>query len=223
MATKQAFLELLLEQEVLSFGQFKTKSGRTSPYFFNTGKLCGGASIARTAKIYAAELRQWLGSDISYIYGPAYKGIPLAVSIAEKLADQLGREIYFTFNRKEAKDHGERGGLVGFQYCGGERVVVVEDVLTGGTSLHETLKLLAGLNVKVQGVLVGIDRQEKGQLGQSARREIEQTYHVPIRSVVNLDEIVNMLVDQEVHGQVWIDQKRLQDINNYRKEYGAYD
>lgn len=221
MSTKQSFVELLLEQEVLKFGKFKTKSGRVSPYFFNTGQLNGGLSLGRASKIYAVHLREWLGEDVGYIYGPSYKGIPLAVSISEKLAAQSGKDVKFTFNRKESKDHGEGGELVGYQFQGGEKVVIVEDVLTGGTSLRETMGILGQHHVQVQGVLVGIDRQERG-LGQlSARREIEKKYHIPVRSVVNLDEIVNMLLDQEVLGKVWINQESLKEINQYREEYGV--
>ncbi len=223
MSTKHSFVELLLEQQVLTFGQFKTKSGRTSPYFFNTGQLNDGKSLARAGKIYAVHLREWLGDGVEFIYGPSYKGIPLAVSVAEKLSNQTNVAVKFTFNRKEAKDHGEGGNLVGHVFKGGEKVVIVEDVLTGGTSLRETMDILGQYHVQVQGVLVGIDRQERGLGKLSARREIEKKYHIPVRSVVNLDEIVNMLLNQEVLGKVWIDDNMLAQINHYRDEYGAKD
>jgi orotate phosphoribosyltransferase len=156
------FVEILLESEVLRFGEFVTKSGRTSPYFFNTGNIDSGLVLAEAASFYAQKISETFGSEVTNLFGPAYKGIPLCVSVSEKLALKYGRDVSFTYNRKEAKDHGEGGTLVGHSYQPGDKVVIVEDVLTGGTSIRETMDLFRSIDVEVVGAIIGIDRQEKG-------------------------------------------------------------
>ena len=159
MDFKNKFLELLLQSNVLRFGQFQTKSGRQTPYFFNTGNFSTGRTIQDVATCYSHLIAAEWGASVTNLFGPAYKGIPLCVSTSQSLATLLNRDVGFTFNRKEAKDHGEGGSLVGASYGTPQNVVVIEDVLTGGTSLRETMKLLNGLPIKVIGSAIGVDRQ----------------------------------------------------------------
>lgn len=218
------FVEILLESKVLKFGEFLTKSGRTSPYFFNTGNIDSGLVLSEAAKFYAAKIKESFGEGVTNLFGPAYKGIPLCVSVAEKLATLYGRDVSFTYNRKEAKDHGEGGTLVGHTYQAGDKVVIVEDVLTGGTSIRETMDRFKSIDVEVVGAIIGIDRQEKGSnvdSNVSARKEVEQTYGIPVVSIADLDFIVETLHNKEVCGQVWIDDNTKNSIDDYRSKYGA--
>ena len=223
MDYKNRFLELLLENRVLQFGSFKTKSGRISPYFFNSGNFSSGRSIAEVAKCYAHFIRENWGDEVTNLFGPAYKGIPLCVAVSEQLVQLLNRDIGFTFNRKEAKAHGEGGNLVGASYAEHQNVVVVEDVLTGGTSLRETMSLVQGLPVKVLGAIVGVDRMERGQTQLSASKEIEKDFKVPVKSILRLDEIVNRLLAEKVLGKEWIDAGLKVKIDRYFLEYGVRD
>lgn len=225
MDLEAEFLDLLLESEVLRFGSFTTKSGRISPYFFNTGQLDSGRKIGRAGDIYCRAIIGGLfgdkiSSQITNLYGPAYKGIPLAVIVSDRLANAFGRDISFTYNRKEAKQHGEGGNLVGHMYREGDGVLVIEDVLTGGTSLRESLTLLKKLNVPVLGAMVGIDRQEKGLGENSAREEIERDFGIAVRSIINIDQIVANLHGKTVRGKVWINDENLAQIKQYRSEFG---
>lgn len=218
------FIELLLKSEVLKFGEFVTKSGRISPYFFNTGNIDTGLILSEAAKVYAHTLQEKFGDKPTNLFGPAYKGIPLCVSVSEKLAGLLRRDVSFTYNRKEAKDHGEGGTLVGHSYMPGDKVVIVEDVLTGGTSIRETMDLFKNIDVEVIGAIVGIDRQEKGKnedSSLSARKEVEKEYGIPVVSIVDLDKIIDSLYGQEFLGKVWIDDEIKENIDAYRKKYGA--
>ncbi len=222
ITNKQAYLECLLRSGVLRFGEFKTKSGRLSPYFFNTGRIDSGESLSEVAGYYAELIAERFGSRVDNLFGPAYKGIPLAVMTSERLARRLGRDVSFTFNRKEVKDHGEGGTLVGRAYQGGEKVVVIEDVITGGTSFHETIPLLKRLGADVIGLVVGVDRQERGsKAGISAMREVGEAYGVPTASIVTMNEVVEMLYDQTVLEKVWIDAAMHARIDDYRAQYGA--
>lgn len=215
------YLELLLTSGVLRFGEFKTKSGRLSPYFFDMGKLDSGKRLAAAAAIYAEMIETTFGRDIDNLFGPAYKGIPLAVMTAEALARRLGRDVSFTFNRKEAKDHGEGGLLVGRQYHGGEKVVVIEDVITGGTSFGETLPLLRHAKADVVGVIVGVDRQEKGRGERGALAEVAATWGVKTAAIVTIAEVVERLYNRPVAGKVWIDDVLRARILDYLDRYGA--
>jgi orotate phosphoribosyltransferase len=215
------FIELLLTSDVLRFGTFKTKSGRLSPYFFNAGNFDSGERLGLVAQLYAERIAERFGAKVDNLFGPAYKGIPLAVMISFHLSRILGRDISFTFNRKEAKDHGEGGSLVGRAYHGGENVVIVEDVITGGTSINESVPLLASHKVKVLGVVVGVDRQEKGTGNKRASREVFERWGVPVEALTSVDEIVSRLHNREVLGRVWIDDDMYQKIGAYQSSYGA--
>ncbi len=214
------YLELLLESGVVRFGEFKTKSGRLSPYFFNTGHLDSAYKLGRAAACYA-ELIAEKFPEVTNLFGPAYKGIPLAVLTASVLSEKLKRDITFTFNRKEVKDHGEGGSLVGHTYQGVEKVVVIEDVITGGTSFQETLPLLKSYGIKPIGLVVGIDRMEKGSGSLKAFDEISLAWDTPAASILTLDKIIALLHNQAVLGKVWIDDEMLKKINKYRDVYGV--
>ena len=215
------YLELLLTSGVLRFGEFKTKSGRLSPYFFNMGALDSGERLGKAADVYAQVIERAFGPQVENLFGPAYKGIPLAVMTSHALARRLGRDVSFTFNRKEAKDHGEGGTLVGRQYEGGEKVVVIEDVITGGTSFSETLPVLRKAGVDVVGVVVGVDRQERGQGSKGALAEVAGTWGVKTASIVTIADVVARLHNRTVAGKVWIDDATKARIRDYLATYGA--
>lgn len=185
------YLRLLLRTNALQFGTFMTKSGRESPYFIDSGRLDTGDAIAEAADCYAALLE---GGDVpDVLFGPAYKGIPLAVATAEALTRRVGRPIGWLFNRKEAKDHGERGALVGRLPRTGETVTIIEDVLTGGTSVRETIPLLARHGITPTRLLVGVDREERGSTRSIARDEIRGTFGIEVRSILTLTDILETL------------------------------
>jgi len=216
---KERYIEWLLRSGALQFGEFKTKSGRLSPYFFNTGHIDSGERLGAVSALYAEAIGGRFGGGVDNLFGPAYKGIPLAVLTAYQLSLRLGRDISYTFNRKEAKDHGEGGDLVGRLYRGGEKVVIVEDVITGGTSFSEVLPLLARYKVEVIGAVVGVDRQERGAGTQSALRDIETKWQIPIVSLVTIQEVVDRLYQREVLGKVWINAAIKQRIDGYLATY----
>lgn len=220
MTAASRFLELLLESEVLRFGSFKTKSGRMSPFFFNTGNIDSGFRLTKLADIYSEVILEKFGPKVDNLFGPAYKGIPLAAAVSQALARKLQRDVSFTYNRKEAKDHGEGGSFVGRQYLHQEQVLIIEDVLTGGTSLRETLTNLRAKQVQVIGALVGVDRQEKGLGELSARAEIEMEFKIPVTSILSIDQVVSDLYNKMVQGRVWIDDEGLKDIKTYRSIFG---
>ena len=218
---ERAFLEHLLTSEVLRFGSFTTKSGRQSPYFFNTGKFDSGVKIRKAAALYADLIADHFGSEVDNLFGPAYKGIPLAVATAQILSEKLQRDVTFTFNRKESKNHGEGGALIGYQYEGGEKVVVIEDVITGGTSVRETMPLLQKAGVQVLGLVVGVDRQERGHEDLTAMEEVRQNWGIRGYSLLTVDQIVKTLTGQEFNGKVWIDPMLKSSIDTYRSLYGS--
>lgn len=220
-AVKQEFLELLLYSRVLQFGSFRTKSGRDTPFFFNTGLFSTGRTIAAVAKCYATLIAHHFGREVTNLFGPAYKGIPLCAVTSAELAARLGRDIGFTFNRKEAKDHGEGGQLVGASYKEPQNVVVIEDVMTGGTSVRETMRLLQDMPVKVLGVVIGVDRQEKGLGLQRASAEITKDFGLPVRAILTLDEILAGLDGREVLGKKWLTAELRVAIEAYRAQYGG--
>jgi orotate phosphoribosyltransferase len=218
----KAFLKLLLSSEVLRFGSFKTKSGRLSPYFFNTGNFKSGLVLSAVASIYADVIIEKIGAQVDNLFGPAYKGIPLAVMTAHELAKKTGKDVTFTFNRKEAKDHGEGGTLVGHAYTGREKVVVIEDVITGGTSFSETLPILKHYGIRPAGLIVGVDRQEKGNSGEgSAYSAIAKTWDTKAVSIVTIQAVIAELHNREFAGKVWIDDTVYKSAQDYLATYGA--
>jgi orotate phosphoribosyltransferase len=208
---RKDFIAFCFEQGVLKFGQFVTKSGRTTPYFFNAGLFSTGASLERLAQFYAKAILS-SGVKIDMLFGPAYKGIVLAASTAIALARE-GRDVAFAYNRKEPKDHGEGGELIGAPLAG--RVLIVDDVLTAGTAVGESLRMIASRGATPAGVAISLDRMERGTGKLSAIQEIEQRHGIPVVSIASLDDLVGWLGDRAEFRQ------NLQAIREYRQLYGV--
>ncbi|TBR35782.1 MULTISPECIES: orotate phosphoribosyltransferase [Dyella] len=181
------FIDLTLQRDVLRFGEFTLKSGRLSPYFFNMGRIDTGAALARLGRAYASALVN-SGLQIDMLFGPAYKGIPLAAATAIALADEHGRDLPWAYNRKEAKDHGEGGVLVGAPLTG--RVLIVDDVMTAGTAVRESLALIRAQGATPAGVLIALDRQERGQGALSAAQEVTADYGIPVIAITSLTDVM---------------------------------
>ena len=208
---QREFIEFAIAKQVLLFGEFKTKAGRLSPYFFNAGLFDDGESLKRLGEFYAKAI---LDSGVAFdgLFGPAYKGIPLAASIAVALAG-MGRNVPFTYNRKEAKDHGEGGTLVGAKLAG--RILIVDDVISAGTSVRESVSLIQAAGATPAAVAIALDRMERGQGELSAVQEVERQHGMPVVSIVNLDALMAFLADKPD----W--QATLAAITDYRARYGA--
>ncbi|WP_339616716.1 orotate phosphoribosyltransferase [uncultured Gilvimarinus sp.] len=209
---QREFIQLAIDNQALQFGEFTLKSGRVSPYFFNAGRFFqSGGGLAKMGRFYAQAL---IDSGVEYdlVFGPAYKGIPLASATAVALAEQHGQDVPYCFNRKEAKDHGEGGSLVGAPLTG--RTVIVDDVITAGTAIREVMAIIAQSEATPAAVLIGVDRQEKGRAELSAIQEVEQSYRIPVISIVNLDDIIRYL---ETEGG----NNKLEAIKTYRDQYGV--
>ena len=208
---KREFIDFALTQGVLKFGSFELKSGRASPYFFNAGEFKSGQALQRLGDYYAAALVD-SGLPVDCLLGPAYKGIPLVSAAAISLAASHGRDLPFAYNRKEIKDHGEGGSLVGAALKGD--VIVVDDVITAGTAIREVMSLVSDYPARIAGVMVAIDRMERGQGKKSAIQELESEYSLTVVSVVNLDDIVAYLLEAGSY------KDELEKINAYRNTYG---
>ena len=190
---KREFISFLQDAGVLKFGDFTAKSGRKIPYFINAGEIKTGAQIAKLGKFYAKAYAEKIGSKKTVLYGPAYKGISIAVSAAVALSEE-GLDVPFFFNRKEAKDHGEGGVFVGYVPKAGEEIVIVEDVITAGTAIRESMSILSGLqNTRVVATFVMVDRKEKGQTEKSAMAEVGEEFGFPVYSVVDVYDIIEYL------------------------------
>ncbi|WP_111641607.1 orotate phosphoribosyltransferase [Marinimicrobium alkaliphilum] len=210
---QQAFIELAIEHQALCFGEYTLKSGRTSPYFFNAGRFQTGAALAALGRYYADAVAA-SGVPFDLVFGPAYKGIPLAATTAVALADHHNRDLPYTFNRKEAKDHGEGGTLVGAPLSG-RRVLIVDDVITAGTAVREVMQIIEAADAKPAAVLIGLDRQERGQGERSAIQEVEEQFGIPVVSIITLTDIISYLEHQgDNTGQ-------LEAIKAYRDRYGV--
>ncbi len=221
---KQNFIKFLVRSGVLSFGDFITKSGRKTPYFINIGNISNGESIYRLGEFYAHAIHEKLGTDYDNLYGPAYKGIPLVVAASACLHNLYSYNVSYTFNRKEAKSHGEKGVFIGRQPNDGDRVVIVEDVITAGTSIYESVPLLKECaEIDLKAVVVSVDRQEKGNSENSALSEICNTFEIITFGIVTITEIIEFLFENEIDGKIYIDDQSIQKINTYREHYGAID
>jgi orotate phosphoribosyltransferase len=208
-----SFIELARQHDVLKFGEFTLKSGRKSPYFFNAGAFSSGAALAELGRCYARRIVD-SGIEFDVLMGPAYKGIPLATATAIALADQHGRDVPFAYNRKEAKDHGEGGVLVGAPLRG--RVLVVDDVITAGTAVREVIAMIGAAGAELAGVAVGLNRQERGSGELSAIQEVEQEYGVRVLSIIDMDHIISYLEAVEAEQGV-----ALSAMKEYRARYGV--
>ncbi|MBR6382137.1 MAG: orotate phosphoribosyltransferase [Lachnospiraceae bacterium] len=222
-AYKQEFIEFMIECEVLKFGDFTLKSGRKSPFFMNAGAYVTGSALGRLGEYYAKAIHDRYGDDFDVLFGPAYKGIPLSVACTIAYSRLYGKEIRYCSNRKEVKDHGDVGILLGSSLKDGDRVVIIEDVTTSGKSIEETFPILkAQADVDIVGLMVSLNRMEKGQKGQvSALEEIRETYGFPTGAIVTMQEVIEHLYNRPCHGRVWIDDEIKARIDAYYKEYGA--
>ncbi|MCF6353986.1 MAG: orotate phosphoribosyltransferase [Candidatus Polarisedimenticolaceae bacterium] len=209
---QREFLNFALETDVLRFGEFTLKSGRISPYFFNAGLFNTGASLARLGRYYAQAIID-SGIEFDLLYGPAYKGIPLAAVTCVALADHHGRDIPYAFNRKEAKDHGEGGNIVGSPLQG--RILIIDDVISAGTSVRESVEIIREHGATPAGVIIALDRQEKGQQDRSAIDEVKEQFNMPVASIVRLEHLVAYL--SEKAGST----DDLVRIQAYREKYGV--
>ena len=219
---KQDFIEFMVDCNVLQFGDFVTKSGRQTPFFINTGFYRSGPQLSRLGSYYAAAIEEAFGTDFDILFGPAYKGIPLSVATAIALERDCGASVRYCSNRKEIKDHGDKGILLGSPIGDGDRIVIIEDVTTAGTSIAETMPILkAQGDVNVTGMVVSVDRMERGQGQKSALAEIEQTYGIRTASIVTMAEVVEHLYGRMVNGTVLIDDARKAQIDAYYEKYGA--
>jgi orotate phosphoribosyltransferase len=219
-AYQQDFIELLVRHQVVRFGDFTLKSGRRSPYFINAGQLRTGRAIAGLGAAYAACIdRHRLPCDL--VFGPSYKGVPLAVATAIA-ASHGDRDLPYAFDRKEAKDHGEGGTFVGTAPAAGMRVVIVDDVITSGISIREAAQLLRGAaDVHLSGVVIAVDRRERGPSGRSTAEELESELGLQIRPIITIHELVAHLHGRELDGQIILDDARLAAIRGYLAEHGA--
>lgn len=209
---KREFIEFAIENNVLRFGQFTLKSGRISPYFFNAGLFNTGEHLTRLSRFYAAAIQD-SGIEFDTLFGPAYKGIPLAATTAVALYDQHQRNIPYCFNRKEAKDHGEGGNIVGAPLAG--RILIIDDVITAGTAIRESMEIIDAAGAKAAGVVIALDRQEKGKGELSAIQEVEQNYGLKVASIITLSDLMNYLKGDTAMTE------HLEAIEAYRNQYGV--
>lgn len=210
-AFQKQFIEFAIKQNVLRFGEFTLKSGRISPYFFNAGLFNSGGALAKLGSSYASAI-QASGIEFDVLFGPAYKGIPIGTAAAVSLANEFQRDMPFCFNRKEAKDHGEGGVLVGAPLQG--RVLILDDVITAGTAIREVMSIIQANGAQAAGVVIALDRQERGKGALSAIQEVEQEFGIPVISIIKLEQIIVYLQDAPEFA------KHLDAVTRYRAEYG---
>ncbi len=216
------FIEFLVKSNALIFGDFTTKSGRKTPYFINTGRYQTGDQLVRLGWFYASAITEFFGAGFTNLYGPAYKGIPLVVSASMALATAGDHQVTISYNRKEAKDHGEKGVIIGHQYTPRDKVIIVEDVITAGTSIRESMALLqAQGNPDIIGVVVSVDRRERGAGDLSAIQEIKRTCNIPVYPIVTINDIIDHLHNRPVLGKIHIDDTMKQNIEAYLAQYGV--
>ncbi len=225
-AYKADFIEFMVESNVLKFGDFTLKSGRKSPFFMNAGAYVTGSQLSRLGEYYAKAIHAAYGEDFDVLFGPAYKGIPLAVVTAEAFSRLYGKEIKYCSDRKEEKDHGaDKGGLLGYQPVDGDRVVMIEDVTTSGKSMEETVpKVRACGDVEIVGLMVSLNRQEVGLSGDKSKTaldEVADTYGFKTGAIVDMAEVTEHLYNKEVQGKVVIDDTIKAAIDAYYEKYGA--
>lgn len=220
MDYKKQFIEFMVKSGVLTFGDFTTKSGRKTPYFVNTGNYKTGAQAARLGEFYAACIKDNIKEEINALFGPAYKGIPLSVATAIALANQHDTDINYCFNRKEVKDHGEGGTMVGYKLQDGDKVIIVEDVITAGTAIRECLPILkAAAKTEITGLIVSVDRMERGQGEKTAIQEVEEEFGIKTYPIVTVREIINTLHNTPIDGKIYIDDAMKEKMEAYLEKY----
>ena len=219
---KQEFIEFMVESHVVKFGEFTLKSGRKSPFFMNAGAYVTGSQLRRLGQYYAKAIHEHYGDDFDVLFGPAYKGIPLSVATTIAYSELYGKDIRYCSNRKEVKDHGDTGILLGSQMKDGDRVVIIEDVTTSGKSIEETYPIIkAQGNVEVVGLMVSLNRLERGKGEKSALEEVQELYGFKANAIVTMADVVEHLYNKECQGQVVIDDKIKAAIDAYYEQYGA--
>ena len=220
---KQEFIEFMVDSQVLKFGQFTLKSGRKSPFFMNAGAYVTGTQLRKLGEYYARAIHDNFGDDFDILFGPAYKGIPLSVAAAMAYSELYGRDIRYCSNRKEVKDHGDVGILLGSSIKDGDRIVIIEDVTTSGKSIEETFPIIqAQGNVEIKGLMVSLNRMEKGLGGRlSALDEIQDKYGFEAHSIVTMRDVTEYLYNKPYKGQIYIDDTLKAAIDEYYAVYGA--
>ena len=223
---KSEFIEFMVEADVLKFGDFTLKSGRKSPFFMNAGAYVTGSQLSRLGEYYAKAIHDAYGDDFDVLFGPAYKGIPLAVITAEAFYKLYGKEIKYCSNRKEEKDHGaDKGGILGYKIQDGDRVVMIEDVTTSGKSMEETVPIVRACgDVQIVGLMVSLNRQEVGLSGDTSKTaldEVADTYGFKTNAIVSMSEVVEHLYNRQCQGRVVIDDAMKAKIDEYYATYGA--
>ncbi len=219
---KKEFIEFMVDSDVLKFGEFTLKSGRKSPFFMNAGAYVTGSQLRRLGEYYAKAIYDNYGADFDVLFGPAYKGIPLSVATAIAFSELYHKEVRYYSNRKEVKDHGDVGILLGSSLNDGDRVVIIEDVTTSGKSIEETFPILREqANVDVVGLMVSLNRQERGRTQQNALAELREIYGIETGAIVTMEEVVEYLYNKTYNGRVLIDDKMKEAIDAYYAQYGA--
>ncbi len=220
---KEEFIEFMVESKVLSFGEFTLKSGRKSPFFMNAGAYVTGSQLKKLGEFYARAIHENFGDEFDVLFGPAYKGIPLSVAAAIAYSELYGREVRYCSNRKEVKDHGDVGILLGTKLADGDRVIIIEDVTTSGKSIEETFPILKSqAQVEVKGLMVSLNRMEKGLGGEkSALDEIREKYGFDACAIVTMADVTEYLYNKPYKGTIYIDDKLKAAMNQYYEKYGA--
>jgi len=221
-AYKSEFIQFMVDSKVLKFGDFTLKSGRKSPFFMNAGAYVTGTQLMKLGEYYAKAIHDRYGDDFDVLFGPAYKGIPLTVATTIAYSKLFGKEIRYCSNRKEVKDHGDAGILLGSNLKDGDRVVIIEDVTTSGKSMEETVPIVrAQADVTIVGLMVSLNRQEKGKGDKSALDEIKDLYGFETEAIVSMEEVVEALYNKEIDGSVLINDEMKARIDAYYEQYGA--
>jgi orotate phosphoribosyltransferase len=220
---KQEFIEFMVASNVLKFGEFTLKSGRKSPFFMNAGSYVTGTQLRKLGEYYAKAIHDNFGLDFDVLFGPAYKGIPLSVATAMAISELYGKDVRYCSNRKEVKDHGDTGILLGSPIKDGDRVMIIEDVTTSGKSIEETFQIIkAQGNVEIKGLIVSLNRMERGKGEKGALDEIKELYGFPTAAIVSMADVTEHLYNKECDGKVVIDDKIKAALDEYYKQYGVH-
>ncbi len=219
---KSEFIDFMIESDVLKFGDFTLKSGRKSPFFMNAGAYVTGTQLRKLGEYYAKAIHDNYGLDFDILFGPAYKGIPLSVATTMAISELYGKDIKYCSNRKEVKDHGDTGILLGSKIKDGDRVVIIEDVTTSGKSIEETFPIIkAQADVEIKGLMVSLNRCERGKGEKSALQEIQELYGFPANAIVSMEEVVEYLYNRTHDGKIIIDDAMKASIDAYYAQYGV--
>lgn len=219
---KQDFIEFMVDSKVLKFGEFTLKSGRKSPFFMNAGAYVTGTQLRKLGEYYARAIHDNYGDEFDVLFGPAYKGIPLSVAAAIAYSEIYGRDVKYCSNRKEEKDHGDTGILLGHKLQDGDRVIMIEDVTTSGKSMEETVPIVrAQANVEIKGLIVSLDRMERGKSDKCALGEVAEIYGFPTAAIVTMAEVMEHLYNKPYQGEVVIDDTIKKALDAYYEQYGA--